>query len=113
MAASLPFGTTAPRGLPQPELIRWPLVAARDLFELKYGKALVEAARRPGSVPVYGTNGRCGSHDEALFKSWFVNFDPVRAKAEGRDPGLPMPLADVFPPASWTPNWARFRRGGR
>ena len=25
----------------------------------------------------------------AIFKSWFVDFDPVRAKAEGRDPGLP------------------------
>lgn len=33
----------------------------------------------------------------ALFKSWFVDFDPVRAKAEGRDPGLPNPLADLFP----------------
>ena len=33
----------------------------------------------------------------ALFKSWFVNFDPVRAKAEDRDPGLPQPLADLFP----------------
>jgi len=33
----------------------------------------------------------------ALFKSWFVDFDPVRAKAEGRDPGLPQPLADIFP----------------
>lgn len=32
-----------------------------------------------------------------LFKSWFVDFDPVRAKAEGRDPGLPQPLADLFP----------------
>jgi type I restriction enzyme S subunit len=32
----------------------------------------------------------------ALFKSWFVDFDPVRAKAEGRDPGLPQPLADLF-----------------
>jgi len=32
----------------------------------------------------------------ALFKSWFVDFDPVRAKAEGRDPGLPKPLADLF-----------------
>ena len=35
----------------------------------------------------------------ALFKSWFVDFDPVRAKAEGRDPGLPKPLADLFPDA--------------
>lgn len=33
----------------------------------------------------------------ALFKSWFVDFDPVRVKAEGRDPGLPKPLADLFP----------------
>ena len=33
----------------------------------------------------------------ALFKSWFVDFDPVRAKAEGRDPGLPQCLADLFP----------------
>src|SRR6185436_8250120 len=33
----------------------------------------------------------------ALFKSWFVDFDPVRAKAEGRDTGLPQPIADLFP----------------
>jgi len=33
----------------------------------------------------------------ALFKSWFVDFDPVLAKVEGRDPGLPQPLADLFP----------------
>ena len=33
----------------------------------------------------------------ALFKSWFVDFDPVRAKAAGRDPGLPKHLADLFP----------------
>ncbi len=33
----------------------------------------------------------------ALFKSWFVDFDPVRAKMEGRDPGLPPKIADLFP----------------
>jgi len=33
----------------------------------------------------------------ALFKSWFVDFDPVRAKAESRAPGMPKPLADLFP----------------
>ncbi len=33
----------------------------------------------------------------ALFKSWFVDFDPVRAKAEGRDPGLPREIEDLFP----------------
>ncbi len=213
MAGELPHGTTQPRGLPPPEKIRWPLIPSRDLFELRYGRALVESNRRPGIVAVYGTNGQCGSHDEALFKgpgvilgrkgqgplgvewsaddywvidtayslaplrsdvdlrfayytikyiglnhlkdgtsnptlsrdsfgaqalplpphahqraiahilgtlddkmelnrrmsetleamaralfkSWFVDFDPVRAKAEGRDPGLPRPLADLFP----------------
>jgi len=34
---------------------------------------------------------------QALFKSWFVDFDPVRAKAEGWDPGLPKHVADLFP----------------
>jgi type I restriction enzyme S subunit len=34
---------------------------------------------------------------QALFKSWFVDFDPVRAKAEGRDPVLPAPIAALFP----------------
>ena len=39
----------------------------------------------------------------ALFKSWFVDFDPVRAKMEGRWrrgeslPGLPADLHDLFP----------------
>jgi type I restriction enzyme S subunit len=33
----------------------------------------------------------------ALFKSWSVDFDPVRAKAESRDPGLPKHIADLFP----------------
>ena len=39
----------------------------------------------------------------ALFKSWFVDFDPVRAKLDGRWrpgeslPGLPADLYDLFP----------------
>ena len=33
----------------------------------------------------------------ALFKSWFVDFDPVRAKMAGRDTGLLKHLADLFP----------------
>ena len=33
----------------------------------------------------------------ALFKSWFIDFDPVRAKMAGRDTGLPSHLADLFP----------------
>jgi type I restriction enzyme S subunit len=34
----------------------------------------------------------------ALFKSWFVDFDPVRAKADGRAPaGMSAELAALFP----------------
>ena len=34
---------------------------------------------------------------KAIFKSWFVDFDPVRAKAEGRPTGLPPEINDLFP----------------
>jgi type I restriction enzyme S subunit len=34
----------------------------------------------------------------ALFQSWFVDFDPVRAKAEGRQPvGIEAETAELFP----------------
>jgi type I restriction enzyme S subunit len=33
----------------------------------------------------------------AIFQSWFVDFDPVRAKAEGRDTGLRPEIAALFP----------------
>ena len=33
----------------------------------------------------------------AIFKSWFVDFDPVLAKAEGRNTGLPLEIAELFP----------------
>jgi type I restriction enzyme S subunit len=34
----------------------------------------------------------------AIFKSWFVDFDPVRAKAEGREPeGMDASTAALFP----------------
>ena len=34
---------------------------------------------------------------QALFKSWFIDFDPVRAKAEGRPTNLPPHLDALFP----------------
>ena len=34
---------------------------------------------------------------KAIFKSWFVDFDPVRAKMEGRPTGLPDEIAALFP----------------
>ena len=34
---------------------------------------------------------------KALFKSWFIDFDPVREKSEGRSTGLPDEISDLFP----------------
>ena len=34
---------------------------------------------------------------KAIFKSWFIDFDPVRAKTEGRPTGLPSEIGDLFP----------------
>jgi type I restriction enzyme S subunit len=49
----------------------------------------------------------------SLFKSWFVDFDPVRAKMEGRDPGLPQPLADLFPDSFEDSELGEIPRGWR
>nr|WP_262389532.1 restriction endonuclease subunit S [Cupriavidus campinensis] len=44
------------------------------------------------------TNATLEAIVQALFKSWFVDFDPVRAKTEGRDPeGLDSDTAALFP----------------
>ena len=44
------------------------------------------------------TNATLETIAQALFKSWFVDFDPVRAKAEGRQPdGMDAPTAALFP----------------
>ncbi|MEX3853701.1 restriction endonuclease subunit S [Paraburkholderia sp. BR10923] len=44
------------------------------------------------------TNATFEAIAQALFKSWFVDFDPVRAKAEGREPeGLDADTAALFP----------------
>ena len=34
---------------------------------------------------------------KAIFKSWFIDFDPVRAKTEGRPTGLPPEISNLFP----------------
>lgn len=44
------------------------------------------------------TNATIEAIAQALFKSWFVDFDPVRAKAEGREPeGMNAATAALFP----------------
>ncbi len=44
------------------------------------------------------TNATLESIAQALFKSWFIDFDPVRAKTEGREPeGMDAVTAALFP----------------
>ena len=43
------------------------------------------------------TNETLEAMAKALFKSWFVDFDPVKAKVEGRPTGLPAEISDLFP----------------
>ena len=43
------------------------------------------------------TNATLEAMARGLFRSWFVDFDPVRAKMEGHDTGVPKEIADLFP----------------
>lgn len=66
----------------------WPELPLGDVCELKYGKSLPESVRAGGDVPVFGSNGQIGNHDQALTtgptivigrKGSFgeVNFSPI------------------------------------
>jgi type I restriction enzyme S subunit len=47
----------------------------------------------------------------AIFKSWFVDFDPVRAKAEGRQPaGMDSDTSALFPAAFYPSPFGRLPR---
>lgn len=69
--------------VPPPTAERRRLVTLLDAIEEK-----IELNRR--------MNGTLEALARALYKSWFVDFDPVRAKAKGCDPGLSKPVADLF-----------------
>jgi type I restriction enzyme S subunit len=76
------------RQLPLP----WPPKKCRDAIAA-FGKALddkIELNRR--------MNATLEAMARALFQSWFVDFDPVRAKLDGRQPvGLDPATAALFP----------------
>ena len=60
---------TYPRGFARNTDWKWPMVPARKLITLNYGRALKADTRSPGKVPVFGTNGQCGWHDAPLAKA--------------------------------------------
>lgn len=45
---------------------QWPTARLGDVITAKYGKALPHRSRRRGAVPVYGSNGVVGHHDDAV-----------------------------------------------
>jgi type I restriction enzyme S subunit len=59
------------------------------------------------------TNETLEAMAKALFKSWFVDFDPVRAKAEGRPTGLPVEISDLFPDSFEESELGEIPRGWR
>jgi type I restriction enzyme S subunit len=59
------------------------------------------------------TNETLEAMAKALFKSWFVDFDPVRAKAEGRSTGLPAEISDLFPDSFEDSELGEIPRGWR
>jgi type I restriction enzyme S subunit len=92
--ASMDVGSANPtlnRNHVHPIEVRWPLLDEQRAIAHILGTLddKIELNRR--------MNETLEAMTRALFQSWFVDFDPVRAKTEGRDPGLPRPLSDVFP----------------
>ncbi len=65
--ANAPQGTW-PKGFNRDTPFTWPLVRAGELVTLNYGKALLDKNRIAGSIPVFGTNGQCGWHNQSLSK---------------------------------------------
>ena len=47
----------------------WRVGTLGDVCEFAYGKTLKKESRKNGNIPVYGSNGQIGWHDEALVNS--------------------------------------------
>ena len=82
--ASASTMTSAPLDVPKSKDVQMAIAHILGTFDDK-----IELNRR--------TNQTLEAMARALFRSWFVDFDPVRAKQAGRDPGLPEDIADLFP----------------
>ncbi|MFQ4146179.1 restriction endonuclease subunit S [Chlorogloeopsis sp. ULAP02] len=50
----------------------WNVKTIGDICEFAYGKALKAEDRQPGDVPVYGSNGQIGWHNQVLVKDFGI-----------------------------------------
>lgn len=84
-------------------------IASSDLAELRIPLPPISVQRASADVLesmddridlLRQTNATLKSIAKALFKSWFIDFDPVRTKFEGREPGgMDAATAALFPAA--------------
>jgi len=84
-----------------------PNVSVRELSAVKIPLPTMEVQREIvgtlGSLDdridnLRATNATLEAITQAIFKSWFIDFDPVRAKMEGREPeGMDAETAALFP----------------
>jgi len=108
--ASMDVGSANPtlnRNHVHPLEIRWPPIAEQRAIAHILGTLddKIEVNRRMSET--------LEAMARALFQSWFVDFDPVRAKAEGREQGLPKLLADLFPDRLLTSSQGESPQGWR
>jgi type I restriction enzyme S subunit len=88
-------GTTV-LGIKQSELRK--LTLTLPPFDLQLSAAAILKALDDRITLLRETNATLEAIAQALFKSWFVDFDPVRAKLEGRAPdGMDEATARLFP----------------
>ena len=84
-----------------------PHISGKQIQEYKFKLPDIDTQRSIGSLLIAfddritllrETNATLEAIAQALFKSWFVDFDPVRAKLEGRVPeGMDEATAALFP----------------
>ena len=88
-------GTTV-LGIKQSELRKIQITVPPFAFQLEVAATMKALDDR--ITLLRETNATLEAIAQALFKSWFVDFDPVHAKARGEQPeALPEPLAALFP----------------
>ena len=104
-------GTTV-LGIKQSELRK--IQIAVPPFELQLEVAAMMKALDNRITLLRETNATLEAIAQALFKSWFVDFDPVRAKMEGRTPeGMAEATAALFPDGFETSELGEVPRGWR
>lgn len=74
----------------------WGVRTIGDILELAYGKALKADVRQPGKIPVYGSNGQVGWHNEKL-----VNGPGIVVGRKG-NPGIVTWVATDYYPIDTT-----------